>query len=161
MIGEVNPTFNYYEKIKIDNNITGLFLGKEKKNLNYLRSLSDNVILSFISLRDKNYSLVIIKSNNENEYLNVYKQLKMYINNANKQLLVIKEHKKGIKIVKQTQRENAIKKEMAERIEKEIAQKQINLLKQECNNNDNVSDDIYNVTSSSNNPFFGLNVDYD
>ena len=156
-----NPTFKYYEKVRIENDIIGLFLGKEKKNLNHLKSISNNVIVSFVSLRDKDFSLVIIKSNIEQQYSYVYRQLKLYINNANQKLLAIKEQKKGIKIIKQKQRENKIKKEIAERIEKEISQKKIELLKQECNNNDSVNDEDDTNIYISNNPYFKLDVNYE
>jgi len=162
-------TFRYYKKDKIPNEIVGLFLGKEKKNLNYLKSMSSYVIVTFIGLRDKDYSFIIVKSNYEQYYNNVLKMLNTYLNEAYDKLAAIKEHKKGLKIIKQKQHESKVKKEMAERIQREIAEKQIEALKKECNNNMVSNIDSTDLKESNtacnlkimNNQFYGLTVDDD
>lgn len=162
-------TFRYYKKDKIPNELVGLFLGKEKKNLNYLKSMSSYVIVTFIGLRDKEHSFIIVKSNYEQYYNNVLKMLDTYLNDAYEKLDAIKEQKKGLKIIKQKQHESKVKKEMADRIQREIAEKQIEELKKECNNNMLSSIDSTDLKEANatynlkimNNQFYGLTVDDD
>lgn len=162
------PVFRFYEKLYLNNDIVGLVLGKEKVNLNTLKSISNNVIVSFVGLREKDFSLIILKSNYQDEFKAVLKATRHTINEANNKLNSIKEQKKGLKIVKQKQRENKIKKEIAERIKKEIATKELESLKSQCNNNEEVRNiEITNeVTKAFNqqktkNGFYGLEVNYD
>lgn len=160
--------YKFYEKLYLNNDIIGLILGKGKHNLNKLKSISNYVIVSFVGLREKEFSLLILKSNNQVEFNNVLKASRQLINESSKKLNSIKEQKKGLMIVKKQQRENKIKKEIAESIQREISIKELENLKSQCNNNEEVkyNEKTKEVNKAFNqqktkNTFYGLEVDYD
>lgn len=116
------PLFVYNEQVEIEKDMIGFFLGKGKKNLESLQTMSRNVILDFKKV-NRNYSLITIKSNHKEEYNLVKKQLYNQLRLASDKLRQVKETRKGIRKLKEKQRENKMRKELEEKIKIELESK--------------------------------------
>jgi hypothetical protein len=151
---EYDKVFVYNDMVVVEKDIIGYFLGKGKKNFEYLKSLSTNVILE---LRKKNNNLLItIKSNNKQDYNLVNKQLDKYLQLSYEKLKQLKEMKRNVKKLEEKKRENKIRKELEEKILRQLEEQNSSNPSNPSNpsntNNHNVNDadDADNVDNIDN-----------
>ena len=150
----------YYQKIRLNNNLVPLFLGKGKQRLIQLCELSDEVNIKFVSLKDKHFSLVIIKSDNESEFNRVLDAINNNIKVSSERLGSISEQKKNNKMLKRKLRENKIKNELKEKIQNELKEKELEKLKLEAkqDNENESSDEEPDEARLATNPFHLLEI---
>jgi hypothetical protein len=166
---EQRPTFINYNKINIPNEYINIVIGKKFRNINNIKSLSPEVRVSFISDRDNGNNYFIIKSNNTSEFNRVLRNIDNLINQSYNIYKEIKNQEKEKRKIQKKFKEIKIRKEISEKIEKEMLEKEMNEIKLACASNltnnvkNNLADNlnINNRTLKSNNPFYGLEIEYD